>query len=183
MNAQVGQTCNIQQAANLAQVSLRTIYNWMDAGKIDYILFEGRRRVITASLFITNENRRHVMNWQLLVSQIALIALGLNPLTAPLAPILVPAIVATEDLFKHKPKPTTPEEKKAQNAAKLANAVVIAHAGINTANQLHPGTIDPAVSDALITDSINTVVDAASLIHKSPLASRPVIASPLAQKS
>lgn len=168
---------SLAEACALVDVSERTLYKWIADGKVESVVTpSGRRRIVARTLFRTSEHRRTSMNWKALISQIALVALSVNPLTAPLAPLVVPAITATEDLFKHKPKPTSQEEKNARNQAKLHNALILVQAGIQTTNQLHPGTIDPAVSDALIKDSISTVVDATNLIHKSPIAALPAAA-------
>lgn len=45
-------TINIQQACNLMQVSRRTVYNWMDAGKVQFVRTpSGARRIIEATLW------------------------------------------------------------------------------------------------------------------------------------
>lgn len=46
------ETLTIQKAAARADVSRRTIYNWIDAGKLDYVRTAGGRvRVFADSLF------------------------------------------------------------------------------------------------------------------------------------
>ena len=45
-------TVNILQAAERAQVSRRTIYHWLDGGKLDYVRTPGGRvRIFTDSLW------------------------------------------------------------------------------------------------------------------------------------
>jgi excisionase family DNA binding protein len=48
----VNQTVNIEQAARLAGVSRRTIYNWMKRNQVEWVRTAGGdRRVVANSLF------------------------------------------------------------------------------------------------------------------------------------
>lgn len=103
------------------------------------------------------------IDWKTLVMQIAMITLATNPATAPLAPIVATAINQTEDLLKKIPGETKAErnKRKLDNAAKLAQEAL---AGVNV---VKPGKVDTVLTDALIKDSISTIVDATNLLHKS----------------
>lgn len=113
------------------------------------------------------------MNWGALITQIAMIALAFNPITAPIATLAPAAILATEDLFKNKPKPLTQADKDAQNAAKLQNALTLVKTGIAATNAIHPGGLNQALTDTLIKDSISAVVDGANVIKSSTLGKLP----------
>lgn len=96
------------------------------------------------------------MDWKSLIMQIAAIALGSNPETRALAPYVGPAVATAEEVLSSK-----------SGAEKLAHATELVKLGISGTNAVRPGTVDEAVSDALIAHSISTVVDAGNLIHKS----------------
>ena len=97
------------------------------------------------------------MDWKALVIQVASIALATNPKTAKIAPYVGPAILETEELFKHKPK-----------TEKLTNATNLVKISLNATNAQKPGTVDTAVTDHLIASAVSVVVDTANLIHKNP---------------
>lgn len=53
-------TVSIQKACEIAKVGRRTIYNWLNAGKLDYIRTAGGSiRINPKSLFIEVEQPRH----------------------------------------------------------------------------------------------------------------------------
>jgi hypothetical protein len=103
------------------------------------------------------------MNWKALITQIAMIALSSNPATMALAPLVAPAVIATEALLASK-----------TGAEKLANATQLVKTGLADANVVHPGVVNTVVTDALIQDAISTVVDSANLIHRSAVGQLPI---------
>lgn len=45
-------TVNVQQACQLAHVTKRTLYHWMEDGKVEYVRTAGgSRRILTDTLF------------------------------------------------------------------------------------------------------------------------------------
>jgi len=109
------------------------------------------------------------MDWKALVMSLSTIALSAHPKTRAIAPYVGPAVTMTEELFT----PKTGQTKKERRAAKLANAVGLVKIAIASTNAMKPGTVDDAVSDRLIENSISVVVDGANLLHRSPIADLP----------
>jgi hypothetical protein len=106
------------------------------------------------------------MNWGMLVSMIASIALSLDPATAPFAPYIGQAINSVEAEFTKDPTLTP-----AQNsAAKLANGVSIVNDLVEAANVAKPGLVNVPVANDLVAKSISAVVDAANLFSKTATA-------------
>lgn len=101
------------------------------------------------------------MNWQLLISQIAVLALGMNPKTAPLVPHVIEGIKIAESM------------KGKTGPQKLEIAVEIIKEGLKATNAIKPGKINIAVSDEVIASATSAVVDSVNVFKKAGLIVNP----------
>lgn len=93
------------------------------------------------------------MDWKSLAMQLALASLNANPKTRALVPYVGPAIAAAEDLAH------------ADGAKKLVHATDLVRMGISGTNAVRPGTVDQTITDALISHTVSSIVDATNLLH------------------
>ena len=97
------------------------------------------------------------MNWKLLVTQMAVIVLGMNPKTSALVPHVINGIQIAEDM------------RGKTGKQKLEAAVAIVKEGLAGTNALRPGTINIPVSDEVIASVTSAVVDSVNVFKKAGL--------------
>lgn len=97
------------------------------------------------------------MNWQLLVSQIAVLALGMNPKTAALVPHVINGIALAEGM------------KGKTGPQKLEIAVEVVKEGLKATNAIRPGKINTVISDEVIASATSAVVDSVNVFKKAGL--------------